>query len=325
MNMYKLAIAIPSYNRASTLDFFFKIHVPRLQKFNIPVYITNNASTDNTLIILEKWQKIYPHIYWQTGQNTVHADHNVQKALEFAQAEYVWLLGDSYEIPALSFERVIEQLKADCSDIFVLNLADKHKVTDPIEYDNITDVTNEISYLITCISCLIFKKSKLDFKLMASYRATDFGHFGYVMHYISQHHFKLTLLTQAAVVTLKTPKRKKPWLSSYFEIICVKLPKVVFSLPQVYSDADRHTMIKLFIAKSGLFYWRRLMHVRASNNLTAATLKEYKHALQQNTSFEARQLINFISYIPVSICRLILTVVECYRRYSFKIKNVLKL
>ncbi|WP_064435360.1 glycosyltransferase [Pseudoalteromonas neustonica] len=323
MNAFKLGIAIPSYNRGETLDFFFEVHISRLKKFNVPVYITNNASTDNTLDVLKKWKEVYPNIFWETGLTTVHADHNVQKALAFAKSEYVWLLGDSYEIPEISLERAIAQLEHDCSDIFVLNLVGRHAASSPIMYDNASLVSREISYLVSCIGCLIFNKSKLDFTLFELYRGSDFGHFGYVFHYISQCAFKLTLLSNVSIVTLKTPQRKKPWSTGYFEIIFAKFPKLVLSLPQSYSENEKIAIIKLFLYKSGLLGWRNLMNVRASNNLTQKSLSMYKKSINQYSSWYTRQIINVLLYIPVNVCRFILFIVEGYRRYFFKVKSFL--
>ena len=53
----QLSIVIPTYNRADFLDYSLKLHIPIVKKYNICIYISDNASTDNTKEVINKLVK----------------------------------------------------------------------------------------------------------------------------------------------------------------------------------------------------------------------------------------------------------------------------
>jgi len=320
-----LGIAIPTYNRAETLDFFFKVHIDRFKKYNTHIFLVNNSSTDNTLDVLSYWKEQYSNIFWITNDETVHADQNVQHALEFASAKYVWLLGDSYEIPESSLAVVSDLVRYDNSDILLTNHADKHQNVGLKVYNSVTSFTNEICYLSSCISCLIFKKDKLDSEVLAKYRGSDFGHYGYVLDFIKNNSFKLSFLSNINVVTLKTPARKKPWSTSFFSILFEKLPNLLNSLNEQYNEKEKLAIIRLTLAKTGLLNFRNIMYVRASRNLNDEVLSAHKEDILKYASKKTYFLCTVMNRLPVHFCRVLLTVIEFYRRYRFKALKFLKL
>ncbi|MBV5277921.1 MAG: glycosyltransferase family 2 protein [Campylobacteraceae bacterium] len=95
----QLSIVIPTYNRADFLDYSLEVHIPLLEKYNIQIFISDNASTDNTREIVSKWMKEYKFLSYYQNETNIGPDANFEKALKLPDTEYIWLLSDTYQIP----------------------------------------------------------------------------------------------------------------------------------------------------------------------------------------------------------------------------------
>ncbi|WP_051929322.1 glycosyltransferase family 2 protein [Flavobacterium sp. 83] len=90
-----LTIVIPTYNRDVWLENSLKIINEEIQDLNwiIEIIVSNNASVDNTELVVEKYKKLFPLVYNCNSQN-IGAIRNISKCLELASGRYVWVLGD---------------------------------------------------------------------------------------------------------------------------------------------------------------------------------------------------------------------------------------
>ena len=57
-----LTIAIPTYQRSSTILNSVELLIPLCKKMNVQIVIIDNGSTDNTYITLLKKEKAFPNI-----------------------------------------------------------------------------------------------------------------------------------------------------------------------------------------------------------------------------------------------------------------------
>ena len=71
-----LSIVIPTYNRADFLDYSLEIHIPLAKKYNVPIYIVDNASTDNTGEIVNKWMCEYVFLFYSRNKKNLGPDLN---------------------------------------------------------------------------------------------------------------------------------------------------------------------------------------------------------------------------------------------------------
>ena len=95
-----LTIAIPTYNRCAFLDRC--LHSLRELKDydDVEILVSNNASTDNTLAILEKFKDVFPALTIVSNKQNMGMDFNISQSFEKAKGEYVWVFGDDdYILP----------------------------------------------------------------------------------------------------------------------------------------------------------------------------------------------------------------------------------
>lgn len=123
----KLEIILITYNRAKYLDNTL------LQLINSPfskckLTIINNSSTDNTLDICSKYQKIYPNLHIITNKLNIGGNANILRAVETSHSKYTWILADNDNF---NFENCNDLIDAICSEHYDIILTCSIGVYDP--------------------------------------------------------------------------------------------------------------------------------------------------------------------------------------------------
>src|SRR5260221_13267353 len=85
------SIVIPTYNRASDLEFaLFCILRQTYRDFEI--VISNNYSSDNTKEVVEKFYD--RRIYYSSTKKILDNEYNMKRALKLAKEEYIFFNSD---------------------------------------------------------------------------------------------------------------------------------------------------------------------------------------------------------------------------------------
>lgn len=90
----RLAIAIPSLNRAHMLDALLRAFQPTCDALSIPILVSDNGSSDDTGAICARWAKRWPGLRYRRHPETIPMGRSVMSAIEMSDAEYTWLAGD---------------------------------------------------------------------------------------------------------------------------------------------------------------------------------------------------------------------------------------
>jgi len=320
-----LSIALPTYNRAETLDFFLSVHVPRLERFNIPLYISDNASPDHTPEVIQKWQQRYSRIYCTRLKETVGADANVDAAIHLSPSEYTWLIGDTYEIPETTLEQVIEVIAKSekCFDFILLNLVDRVQNIPNQVYVDPNKFLEGVAWIATCLGNTIYHRNVLENGCYGKYHGTDFAHVGVIMDYLARFPFELNWLQDVSIVSLKTPVRKPGWKGRFFVTMCENWPAFVDSLPAVYQWECRERILRTFPKASKLLGWRNLLLLRSQGVLDRKTYLKYEKAFLRMSGVALTSYVLFLSFLPVSVAKNVISIIECVRRKHFQFKRKL--
>lgn len=87
-----LSICIPTYNRAQYLNKAIESCIYAINKYDVRVYIQDNASLDNTKEIVKKY--VNERIIYECNEKNMGAIYNVNKLLKKAEGEYIFFLTD---------------------------------------------------------------------------------------------------------------------------------------------------------------------------------------------------------------------------------------
>ncbi len=121
-----LSICIPTYNRVNYLKECLDSIVCQFRDKNIydqvEIVISDNASEDTTQELVREYQKNWDNIkYFRNNQN-IGFDRNVLKAVDIAQGEYCWLLGDDDALFENALKTIIDKITLYGCSYYICNL-----------------------------------------------------------------------------------------------------------------------------------------------------------------------------------------------------------
>ncbi len=275
-----VSILIPTYNRADFLDYSLEIHIPLVEKHNIQIIVFDNASTDNTQEVVRKWSQKYPYLVYHRHEENIGGVGNFEYALQYPSTEYVWMLGDTYQIEDGVIEKILNILLETVAkpDAIVLNLENKITLSSAIYIDS-NNLLNELGGLITCIAVSIFRKDMIKEEVLIRYRDLWFTHMAIIFESIANRDFNIHWIQEHSITSLKHPTiQKTNWSHTpkAFEIGCEDWTNFVMSLPPSYKLENKMKCIMDFGKVSGLFTLENLILLRIKGLLNIEVFNQYK-------------------------------------------------
>ncbi len=109
-----LTIAIPTYNRAGFLKNLLDGIVLQAEVLAgvVQICISNNASTDNTRVLVMGYMEKYPGlITYNENRENLGLDKNLMKVMEMANGKFTWMMGDDDTVVAAGVGKVVDVIK----------------------------------------------------------------------------------------------------------------------------------------------------------------------------------------------------------------------
>lgn len=111
-----LSVCIPTYNRAGFLRECLSSIDPTELEGLVEIVVSDNASTDNTLAVLEEFQATHPLHYVVQSEN-LGPDRNFDAVVAAASGEYCWLLGSDDVVEPDGIRKLVAALSSLQTDI----------------------------------------------------------------------------------------------------------------------------------------------------------------------------------------------------------------
>ncbi len=116
---YKLSICIPTYNRCVHLKRTLSCILPQLLEDNVQVVISDNASTDGTEILMNNVLKKTDNILYHRHENNLGFANNLICAMDMAEGDYLWMLGDDDFLKLNAIATVLETIEMNKPDLII--------------------------------------------------------------------------------------------------------------------------------------------------------------------------------------------------------------
>jgi abequosyltransferase len=301
-----ISIVIPTFNQAKFLDYFLSRHALLLKNFNIPIIISDNASSDETEVIVKKWQKKSSLILYNCNLNNIGYGRNVLLALGYSKTKYTWLMGDTYSISIDLIKAVLSKIKKlNDLDFLVINLEGMIKKIPSQSYTDQNRILSDLGGIMTCLSCLIFHEKIIKSNISEHNSNKHFIHLEIILRYISNKDFKAVWISNESVRSLKHPTIKKINWSHKVDVLEIgfrKWVEFVSSLPPTFSTKDKSNCIRSFGKLSKLGTLRGFLLIRMRGNLTLESYIKYKTE------------IDLMRTIPIFLVRLIILIPSPFLR-----------
>ena len=239
--------------------------IPQARQYNIPIYISDNASTDHTLKVLESFQKKYPLLYFKSNKENLGIDQNMINVASMASSKYIWVIGARRIILPGMLDKIYNILEKADWDMVVLNdPTPVFKVPKTQRYTSAKRVFLELSRNLTGLGFEILPAEAWKSEILPKYAGTDWTILGLSLDYIA-HKKNLNVFFLADPAATDSGKSK--WIPRCFKV-WMDLKKVIRCLPEVYSAADKERVIKylanaVFVSKFNIMTMRRSLSLVA--------------------------------------------------------------
>lgn len=112
----RLSLCIPTRNRSYYLNeilemFTRQVEENHISELDFVVYISDNASTDNTLDLVKKFAERLPRVVYSRNETNIGPDGNNILIRTLARGEYVWAVGDDEIIHDNALPNILAALK----------------------------------------------------------------------------------------------------------------------------------------------------------------------------------------------------------------------
>lgn len=305
-----LSIAIPTYNRSDFLNHSLATHIPICEKHNIQIFISDNASSDDTSKIVEKWKKIYPHVYYKRNLSNLGPDENFKSVLQMSNTEYTWLLGDTSEIHEPDLKKTLTLISSkEKYDAIVVNLMGISQHSSSV-YQERNILLRELAGIMSCMSCLIYNRSLISTADFARYSNSWFIQTGIILEKISAQPFKIRWIQEVSITLLSNEKLKKTSWANTDKIFKIGLEgwlNFILSLPITYSLNNKLVACKGFGEASGSFTIKGMILLRAEGLLNYKIYREYREILKLSISYP-RWVIMIISLTPQKLLKRLINI-----------------
>lgn len=241
----KLSICIPTYNRAEFLAETLDSFIPRVKPYNIPIYISNNNSMDDTLLVLKKYkEEYYEHIYYKSNKENLGAEKNIIEALLMSNTEYCWIFGDDDIIFGDVIDVLLENINKGFS-LIVLNSSEYDKDLKILLKKKSIDINQDILYsnekielfisdlfdYTTFIGSLIVKKDLFLSVNFDDYKFKNFPHLFSIYTYVIG---KEVIFINNVYIKIRTGNTT--WVKDFFKVFEEDLKGTLNSLPDFYDN-----------------------------------------------------------------------------------------
>ena len=299
-----LSFAIPTYNRAKFLDNCLKLLVPLAKKYNIQIFISDNASNDNTKEIVQKWINFYPLIFYHSNEKNIGYDRNVEIALKMSNTEYTWLLGDTNAVKEDGLDYVYKLISNNKKyDAIIVNAIGRVKNIPEKDYMDKNLLLSDLGWHMTLLSTYIYSKSLINYENFKKYYDSSFGHMGIIFEYIAERDFLVHWIDKPIIYSIANIaglNKKSDWSDFAIKTWTEYWSNFVFSLPMSYNLDVKLKCIKEHGEKSGLFSILGLLNLRSMNQLNYKIYKQYSQLFLFTIKYP-KLVILFISILPIKL------------------------
>lgn len=317
-----LSICIPTYNRAVILHGMLKQIIPQAEPHAIAIYVSDNASSDNTAEVIASWKSRYPHIYYNRNAVKVESG-NIPIALKMSQAKYAWLLGDRCRLYDGAITTILHIIQQREPDLLIVNAGMKLnargfawreseylKLINDIPsamYSDNNRLLAELGWYMVLVGSTVFKESASKSINFTKYAPLiSFGHAIAVFEYLAQGGCSVYWCDDKLIYT--APGGTSGWVHDTFAVWIDERITSAAALPPSYAEAAKNAWIKAGGVQSGLFSIKAMAFLRGNGIYTLSKYKEYYHKfpLVSNTPRFALLLVALIpSFLMKAVERIV--------------------
>ncbi len=302
-----LTICIPTYNRANHLKNCLERVLAQAQIHQLPICISDNASSDNTAQVVEDFQKRYPFISYSRNEKNLGPDMNFEKVLKLSSTKYAWLLSDDDRMETGAIDRILPILDRENFDLVLVNGGKRALRADALTIGRVSDVPSaiyrdrnrllaDLGWHATWMSCLIFSSEMVKRGEFSKYHDSNFLQFAVIFDYLAAK--EIAVFWEAQPLIYNSNYEIPAWYPKAFEIFGRRWIKAVSGLPEEYTKTTKDKCILDHGVKSRLFGRQYFLTLKFLGYFDYRIYQEYETVFGQITKLALPE-IKLISLLPI--------------------------
>jgi hypothetical protein len=295
MKNTKLAIAIPTYNRAEILKENLLYMFDDIKKYSIPIYISDDSTNQDTELMISELKKNYEYIYYYKNEPALGHDKNCFATLQLPEEEYIWYLGDSVMVKQDTIKTVLKILENEHIDFLFIN--EKSRKLDEASgiYDDKNKILLKFGWHLTQTGATIYsKKSLLNIANIELNKVKNFPQFVLIFKSL-QEKFQIYWMNEKNISI--NSKKKSYWNSKVFEVFIDDWTRAVMYLQGDYEGTSLEQCILNHSKYTQIFSFKTLINLRANGSFNNNIYKKYKQILKKH-SYLPSFIIHGIKILP---------------------------
>lgn len=184
----------------------------------IDFHVLDNASTDNTKEVVENFQVKWPKLHYHCNKYNIGGNANTLRAVEIANSEYHWVIGDDDAWHLSELTELLEVLQARKADVIRLGWLVSNKTRG--EYLDSETVRQEEKMFfgsMSMISATIIRRNFFVKHLKAAYQNISHFYPQLVPMILENHEGKFSVYSVKNDIMLHTPNHQVAYFLGDFE------------------------------------------------------------------------------------------------------------
>lgn len=271
-----LSICIPTFNRCERLKVCLERLLPLLQPYGIPIFISDNASTDGTKQLVHEMQLRYPFINYSCNESNIGFAGNFEKVLSLSNTAYRWCFGDDDYFDG-SVGALLQILQNTYSMV-VLN-RDSYfgkSIQESKYYSDMNDFLADMGGHVSFISTMIFSEAMVKGAPFEKHKTSNFIQLGVVFDYLAGDSHSVYCYSDITVRDL--PGFTAGYVNKVFQLFIVELVDTIKALDAFYTTRSKKASVQrnsrifsfpdnAFICFSGLKFTHQISMGKVSRSL----------------------------------------------------------
>ena len=296
----KLAIAIPTYNRAEVVRDSICSIIEEVKEHSIAIYVSDNSSNDDTESIIGELKKRYEFIFYYKNTVDLGHDRNSFYVAQLPQSDYVWLLGDSLSLKEGSVKNILRTIENHKPGIISVNAVNRDLNKESRLYTDCNAVLDDLGWHITLTGVTIYSKAALStIDQVDPQNFKNFPQLSLIFRFLSK---DCSFFWDNTKWVFSSPHKKGYWVSTMFAIFIDDWSRAIRNLPQIYSEETKEKVIIEHSHKSNIFGFKALLKAKFLGAYDWTTYKKYRVDLSRHSKLSFLILV-FIALFPRIILR----------------------
>lgn len=233
-----LSICIPTYNRGDNLEQILAEMVPVCSADHILIYVSDNASPDNTKEVGERFAMKYDFVHYHRHPENIGPDDNFEFVLKMADTKYRWLMSDTCYVDDIAdLLEDLSQYDLDAcivSDPYFKGSRSWYLPRQKVFYKDSVSVMKELGWHLTWTSCMIYSErlvNSLDFQ---RYKNSSFNQTALMFEPTANRECQICFTPQVEVKNLPSENKESGWHYHVFDVMYRQWYLLIMSLPLYY-------------------------------------------------------------------------------------------